>query len=184
LAFFLCATPGWAQYGNKHQINISGATLFQGFFQAPASTNDHIDVDGDGHKLFDPWDFDTPDQLAWSNWKSIDPDNRWILMYRGVGSGNGLAVRKSLWNKICANIPSVKVKRGCDLYPYIGRLDCKKAVIPKLQVGGRLVNNALISVFPDDCPLLDESEALLGMQYFLDTALALDFEKSLLWVKN
>jgi hypothetical protein len=109
---------------------------------------------------------------------------RLIHLQLDTGSGNGLAVRQSLWNKIRTNIPSVKVKTGCDLYPYIGRLDCKKTVIPKLQVGDRLVNNALISVFPDDCPLLDESEALLGMQCFLDTALAIDFENSLLWVKN
>ena len=76
------------------------------------------------------------------------------------------------------------MEKGNDLYPYIGRLNCEKTVVPGLQVGNRLVKDALISVFPDDCPLLDESEALLGMQYFLDTVVALDFENCLLWVKN
>ena len=35
-------------YAQEHQVNISGATLFADFFHAPASTNDYIDVDGDG----------------------------------------------------------------------------------------------------------------------------------------
>ena len=71
------------------QVNISGATLFGGFFQAPASTNDYIDVNHDGIKGFDLWDLRTPQNLALGDWKS--PNTWWIVMYRGVGSGNGLA---------------------------------------------------------------------------------------------
>ena len=70
------------------QVNISGATLFGGFFQAPASTNDYIDVNHDGIKGFDLWDLRTPQNLALGDWKS--PNTWWIVMYRGVGSGNGL----------------------------------------------------------------------------------------------
>jgi hypothetical protein len=107
-----------------------------------------------------------------------------ICLQLDTGSGNGLAIRRSLWEKICPNIPSVRVKKGSDLYPYIGRLNCEKAVISELPVCDRLVKNAQVSVFADDCPLLDESDALLGMQYFFDTAIALDFENGLLWVKK
>jgi predicted aspartyl protease len=101
-----------------------------------------------------------------------------------TGNGNGLAIQQSLWNKISPNIPPVKMKKGQDFYPYIGRLNCKKTIVPQLQLGDKMVNEALVSVFPDDCPLLDESDALLGMNYFLDTAITLDFENSLLWVKK
>ena len=100
-----------------------------------------------------------------------------------TGSGNGLAVRQTLWQKLRPNFSSVRMKKGNDVYPYIGRLNCEKTVIPELQVGNRAVKNAMVSVFADDCPLVDECGALLGMQYFFDTAIALDFENNLLWVK-
>ncbi len=71
-------------------INISGATLFESFFQASASTNDYWDVDGDGfaRKLL------SDDQLALS---TLPPPSGlgqnlgwWSVQYRGVGSVNGI----------------------------------------------------------------------------------------------
>jgi hypothetical protein len=74
-------------------INISGATLFQNFFLAPASTNDFIDVDGDGFSRTG-----TPpaiDQLAPY---VVPPAGQvsglngswWEINYRGTGSVTGL----------------------------------------------------------------------------------------------
>ena len=72
-----------------HQVNISGATLFVDFFRAPASTNDYIDVDGDGYYGYHT----SPpyvDQLATayttSGWSTY-----WSVAFRGVGSGTGLS---------------------------------------------------------------------------------------------
>jgi len=76
-------------FGEAQQINISGATLFQDFFRSYASTNDYVDVDGDGHKGFNWDDLATPDQLAY-DYPSTNLENRWYVLYRGVGSGNGL----------------------------------------------------------------------------------------------
>jgi hypothetical protein len=94
-----------AAYGNKHQINISGATLFANFFAAPAGTNDYLGVDqglyysdstgvnlytdGDFFRLYDQYGFGV-DQLAFNDWTSNDVNNRWVVQSRGVGSGNGL----------------------------------------------------------------------------------------------
>ena len=67
-------------------INISGATAQQNYFKAAASTNDFLDVDGDG--VFSP----TVDNLA--PFKVAAPyaaNHRWTVQYRAVGSGNGLA---------------------------------------------------------------------------------------------
>jgi len=67
-------------------INISGATAQQNYFKAQASTNDFLDVDGDG--AFSP----TPDNLA--PFRVAGPytsGHRWTVQYRAVGSGNGLA---------------------------------------------------------------------------------------------
>ncbi len=81
-----CPDPGMEKCGG--QINVSGATLFLAFFEAPAATNDYLDVNCNG--LPDPNDPISFEQLApefnganWSGW--------WLFQYRGVGSGNGLA---------------------------------------------------------------------------------------------
>ena len=101
-----------------------------------------------------------------------------------TGSGRGLAIGEKLWKQIGDEFQNLNLKKGRDFYPYIGRLACQKGVIAKLQVGDRIINNAEISIFPDDSPLLTECEGLLGMQYFNDTIVVLDFERSLMWVKK
>ena len=101
-----------------------------------------------------------------------------------TGSGRGLAITEELWEKMHNIIPHVKLKKGKDLYPYIGWLVCKQGVIPKLEVGNRIVKNAKVSVFPNDSPIVDQCSGLLGMQYFQDTIMVLDFERNLMWVKN
>ncbi len=72
------------------QVNVSGATLFSGFFTNGASTIDYIDADKDGYSTQTGW----LDQLAPSSYNgdSAIPNNTWWhVIYRGVGSGNGLS---------------------------------------------------------------------------------------------
>jgi hypothetical protein len=100
-----------------------------------------------------------------------------------TGSGRGLAISQELWDEIHKEIRRVKLRKGIDLYPYIGRLVCKRGVIPELEVGNRTIRNARISVFPDDSPIVDQCSGMLGMQYFQDTVMVLDFGRDLMWVK-
>jgi len=88
------------------EINISGATLFTDFFSTPNSTNDYIDVDDDGVFGFDPDTF-LVDQLA-PTYTCPDWLGYWMVQYRGVGSGNGLAelVDYHLLDEISEDIPS------------------------------------------------------------------------------
>lgn len=101
-----------------------------------------------------------------------------------TGSGRGLAIGEKLWKYIGGEFQDLNLKKGRDFYPYIGRLPCRRGIIPTLKVGDRIVSKAEISVFPDNSPLLAECEGLLGMQYFNDTVVVLDFDKSLMWVKK
>ena len=72
-------------------VNISGATLQQTYFESFASTNDFLDVNGDGASTqVDPLDPDI--QLAPYDVTSPFPAGQyWHVQYRAVGSGNGLA---------------------------------------------------------------------------------------------
>ena len=101
-----------------------------------------------------------------------------------TGSGKGLAVSEELWKKICQRVPHIRLIRDKDLYPYIGLLSCKRGVIPEINVGDRTIKNAGISIFPDNSPIVDRCPGLIGMQYFQDTIIVLDFERNLLWIKN
>ena len=107
-----------------------------------------------------------------------------IELQLDTGNGRGLAITEELWERMSKKIQHVKLKKGRDLYPYIGWLVCKRGVVPKLEVGNRIVKNAKVSVFPNDSPIVDQCSGLLGMQYFQDTIMVLDFERNLMWVKN
>ena len=101
-----------------------------------------------------------------------------------TGSGRGLAIAEEAWESMHEKIRDVKLQKGKELYPYIGWLACRRGVIAKLEIGERTVENAKISVFPDDSPLVEDCQGMLGMQYFQDTIVVLDFERNLMWVKE
>jgi hypothetical protein len=142
--------------------------------------------------------FEPDDNQVWSKYPlSIEEDrgNAFLFVYIPVagelmkvqldtGSGNGLSLSEKLWEKLSGKLQNVKLKEDTELYPYIGRLSCKQGIIKQLQMGDRLIPNAKISVFPTSSPLLSECDAILGMQYFQDTVMVLDFNNSVLWVKN
>ena len=101
-----------------------------------------------------------------------------------TGSGKGLAIGDTLWKQIKNQLNGVKLKKRKDFYPYIGNLSCKKGKVSKLEFGNSTVKNAEISIFSDDCPLLDGCEGLVGMQYFQNSVIVLDFERDLMWLKE
>jgi len=93
---------------NTGQVNISGATLFRPFFEAPASTNDAIDADGDGFFGYDPNNFPFVDQLAATFTPGSPLTTVWAVQYRGVGSVNGLEefVNSQLCGLLNGSVPS------------------------------------------------------------------------------
>ena len=107
-----------------------------------------------------------------------------IELQLDTGSGRGLAITEELWERMRKKIRDVKLRKGRDLYPYIGWLACRRGVITELKVGDRTIKNAKISIFPNDSPLVEQCDGLLGMQYFQDTVMVLDFERNLMWVKS
>lgn len=91
-----CGLAGIAQ-ADPWVINISGATLFENFFRAQASTNDYYDVDGDGICGACPAPNDIAESLARPFGSvAVTPypsftTAPWVVQYRSTGSGNGFA---------------------------------------------------------------------------------------------
>lgn len=158
-------------YPGGGQINISGATLFANFFEFPAATNDFINVDGDtipcnGAALAGFADTncdafaDGIDQLASSYSCNTPWHGQWLVQYRSVGSGNGLAefVDYQLLGQLPSSIPTelgvLNAKRwagpGIKTGPLSG---CEANCFPALNAADMdcngLINGADIEGFVD-----------------------------------
>ncbi len=70
-------------------VNISGATLFENFFKSQASTNDFIDVNGDG--IAGKFSSGTIQDMSPYYLPPSPANQQWTVQYRATGSGNGLA---------------------------------------------------------------------------------------------
>lgn len=114
----------------------------------------------------------------------IPIEGQTVELQLDTGSGNGLSVSEEVWNQIRPEKANVKLRKGEEYYPYIGTAKCSKAVVENLSVGDRIVKGATISVLPEGNSVLEECGGLVGMQYFSDTEIVLDFEGSFLWVKK
>ena len=101
-----------------------------------------------------------------------------------TGNNGGLAVGAGMWSRINKKLQNVKLVKGEDLYPYMGRVACERGVVPNIEVGNRVIKDIQLSVFPDDSAIIENSQGLLGMQCFKDTVMIIDFEKSLIWLKK
>lgn len=89
------------------QVSGAGATLFVDFFRAPSSTNDWIDVDGDGLAGNFPA-FPFVDNLG-STWPPNGTiSTHWMFQYRSVGSVNGFNefVESQTCNAIPLSVPA------------------------------------------------------------------------------
>ncbi len=88
---------------NQRQVNITGATLFRAFFEANASTNDFIDVDGDGC-----FGFGDPNCLP-NNVDQLAPpanfNDWWIVQHRSVGSLRGF--EEFVTYQACCDLPDI-----------------------------------------------------------------------------
>ena len=84
-----CGLAG-SVHAQPQEVTVSGATLLESFLTAPASTNDFIDLDGDG--ISGSTNFNN-EQLAntGSSITNANGSDYFIIQYTAVGSGNGIA---------------------------------------------------------------------------------------------
>jgi len=138
-------------------INGSGATLQEAIFDSPATTNDFVDLDGDGMTTVNSVDF----QLAELGNPAPDitpPDNTFlVLTYRVVGSGNGFNETVE-WGG-CGDCGMIVTDGNGDPIPGNFAVDADLDV----DKNGDFVNKTLTSFFSDRS-LINRVEFVLAGQ--------------------
>ncbi|MCK4753339.1 MAG: hypothetical protein KAS75_07825 [Planctomycetes bacterium] len=99
--------------------------------------------------------------------------------------GRDMAIGAKMWLNLCKKISSTKPKRANFTSHKYGLLPCHKVVVDELGIGNIVVKNAEIEILPEDSPyLLTNDPGQIGMGYFKNTKVVLDFERMLMWVKG
>jgi hypothetical protein len=110
----------------------------------------------------------------------IAGSTRRIRLDTGVGSS--LLLAEKAWAEFLPRLRIVR-KTADRLLMLHGFEPCKRITVGELAVGVGWISGAVIDVVGNDNPWGDDF-LLMGLGAFEKTSVALDFERSLLWVKN
>lgn len=99
--------------------------------------------------------------------------------------GSGMVVKHNIWEKMCNQITAKTPKDGKFFSYQHGFLPCHKTIARALSVGNIKLKNTEIVIMPEDTPyLLKDTTGYISVWTFKNTSVVIDFERSLLWVKN
>jgi hypothetical protein len=100
-----------------------------------------------------------------------------------TGAAPGLILTESIWVKISSGLKILNQDKGQLRTPLSGWLPCRMITVEQLALGNISINDARIHVIADDNPF-GKNEFTLGIGFFRETVVVLDFEHNLLWVRN
>jgi len=100
-----------------------------------------------------------------------------------TGAAPGLILTESIWAKFSSDLKIQSREQDRLATPLSGWLPSRKITIAQLALGNISLNDAQVHVIEDDNPF-GQDEFTLGMGFFKETPIVLDFERSLLWIRN
>ena len=100
-----------------------------------------------------------------------------------TGAGPGLILTAKIWATISDGLQIVSRAKSFVSSPADGRVPCNKVVVRELGIGGALIPNAAVFVMANENPY-GEGDFTLGMGFFKETTVVLDFGNNLLWIKK
>ncbi|MHC4061009.1 MAG: retropepsin-like aspartic protease [Planctomycetota bacterium] len=100
-----------------------------------------------------------------------------------TGAGPGLILTEKIWARISEGLQIVSTVKSFVSSPADGQVPCNEVVVRELGVGEAVIPNAVVFVMPDENPY-GEDDFTLGMGFFKDTMIVLDFGNDLLWIKK
>ena len=100
-----------------------------------------------------------------------------------TGAAPGLILTESIWTNFSSDLQIHHQENDRLATPLSGWLPCRNIIVEQLALGNSSINDARICVIADDTPY-GQDECTLGMGFFIETVIVLDFERELLWVRN
>jgi hypothetical protein len=98
-----------------------------------------------------------------------------------TGTAWSLAMPENIWDKYSTKFQILKESRERAQFFY-GWKDVRKITVSELGMGDKSMRDASIVIL--DNSTFKESFILIGMGYFKDTIVVIDFERGLLWVRK
>ncbi|MHC4536205.1 MAG: hypothetical protein ACYS6K_19820 [Planctomycetota bacterium] len=100
-----------------------------------------------------------------------------------TGAAPGLILTENIWAKFSSDLQIHRKEKDQLRTPLSGWLPCRKVTVEQIALGNISINDARIYVIADDNPF-GKDEFTLGIGFFRETVVVLDFERNLLWVRN
>jgi hypothetical protein len=98
-----------------------------------------------------------------------------------TGTNWSLAMTEDAWYKYSTKFQVLKESRERAQF-FHGLKDVRKITVSEFSIGDKSMTDASILVLDDS--IFKESFILIGMDYFKDTIVVIDFERGLLWVRK
>jgi hypothetical protein len=99
-----------------------------------------------------------------------------------TGFDGTLSITERTWDELSDKLTVLRRRHSYFATPR-GLVPCRDITVERLEVADTLVDNAVIYVKSNDTPFA-RGGFTLGMGYFKDAVIVLDFERGLMWIKN
>ena len=100
-----------------------------------------------------------------------------------TGAAAGLTMTEKIWSEISSGLNLVNEEMSFMATPLAGLLPCRKITVALLELGDISVRGAQVNVTANNNPY-GQDNFTLGMGFFKETVIVLNFESELLWIMN
>ena len=100
-----------------------------------------------------------------------------------TGAAAGLTMTEKIWSEVSPGLQLVKEENSRMATPLAGLVPCRRVTVELLMLGSISVHGAQVNVTANNNPF-GQDNFTLGMDFFKETVIVLDFESKLLWIRN
>jgi hypothetical protein len=116
----------------------------------------------------------------------LEVNGRHLRPLLDTGAGLGLMMNSRLWNEVKDSFQETRREKFNFVLPFHfegNKPRCTNITVKDLQLGDIEMNDAAITVLPET-KNWKKADCIMGMGYFREKVVVLDFERSVLWVKK
>jgi len=100
-----------------------------------------------------------------------------------TGAASGLILTEKIWAEVSVDLRQLHEEQAQLATPLLGLLSCRKITVKELSLGSISINDAQVNIIANDTPY-GHDNFVLGMDFFKETAIVLDFKRNTFWIRN